>query len=201
MLKLVNQGKIKIDLTRSSILLADGNAQGMDILAQVLGGFGVRTPYRCETASDAKVILGRHGIDLIITDAQLPDMDGHDLITWLRRSELEPNRTAPAIILSGHTPATSVKKGRDSGVSYTIAKPLAPRVLMERMIWLARENRAFIKSDIYAGPDRRFRALGPPPETNGRRNGDLPPEVGTAKTPNMSQDDIDTLLQPQKASL
>ena len=44
-------------------------------------------------------------------------------------------------------------------------------------------------------------ALGPPPDTDGRRDGDLPPEVGTATTPNMSQDDIDTLLQPQKASL
>ena len=201
MLKLVNQGKIKIDLTRAGILLVDGNVQGMDILAQVLSGFGARTPHRCETASDAKELLNRQEIDLVITDAQLPDMDGHDLITWLRRSELEPNCAAPAIILSGHTPVSSIKKGRDSGVSYTIAKPLAPRVLMERLIWLAKENRAFIKSDVYAGPDRRFHAIGPPPDTDGRRDGDLPPEVGTATTPNMSQDDIDTLLQPQKASL
>ena len=75
MLKLVNQGKIKIDLTRAGILLVDGNVQGMDILAQVLSGFGARTPHRCETASDAKELLNRQEIDLIITDAQLPDMD------------------------------------------------------------------------------------------------------------------------------
>jgi DNA-binding response OmpR family regulator len=173
----------------------------MDILAQVLSGFGARTPHRCETAADAKELLNRQEVDLIIADAQLPDMDGHDLITWLRRSELEPNCAVPTILLSGHTPVSSIKKSRDCGVSYIIAKPLAPRVLMERMIWLAKEKRGFIKTPAYTGPDRRFHSLGPPPDTGGRREGDLPPEVGTATTPNMSQDDIDTLLQPQKASL
>jgi DNA-binding response OmpR family regulator len=201
MLRIVNHGKLRIDLSRASILLVDGNVQGMDILAQVLGGFGAKTPYRCESGSKAKELLGRSQIDLLIVDSQLPDMEGHDLITWLRRSDFEPNCATPSIILSAHTPMSSIKTARDSGVSYTIAKPLAPRILMERMIWLAKESRPFIKTDNYAGPDRRFHALGPPPETSGRRGGDLPPEVGTAKTPNMSQDDIDTLLQPQRVSV
>jgi len=201
MLRIVNHGKLRIDLSRASILLVDGNVQGMDILAQVLSGFGARTPYRCESGSDAKELLGRSQVDLLLCDAQLPDMEGHDLITWLRRSDFEPNCATPSIILSAHTPMSSIKTARDSGVSYTIAKPLAPRILMERMIWLAKESRPFIKTDHYAGPDRRFHALGPPPETSGGRSGDLPAEVGTAKTPNMSQDDIDTLLQPQRVSV
>jgi hypothetical protein len=94
-----------------------------------------------------------------------------------------------------------VTKGRDCGASFLVAKPIVPRVLLDRVIWVARENRVFIECSTYSGPDRRFKFVGPPPGTEGRRSDDLPLEVGLANTPNMSQDAIDSLLQPQKAQL
>ncbi len=75
-------------------------------------------------------------------------------------------------------------------------------MLWERVLWTAREARAFVKvGDVYAGPDRRFKNEGPPPGIDGRRSGDLPPEVGEAKEPNLQQDTIDSLLAPRKVSL
>lgn len=59
----------------------------------------------------------------------------------------------------------------------------------------------FIESDSYAGPDRRFRREGPPPGMAGRRSGDLSAAVGHAETPNLSQDEIDSLMKPTKVSL
>ena len=82
-----------------------------------------------------------------------------------------------------------------------VAKPITPKVLLERIFWVAREDRAFIECDTYVGPDRRFKHEGPPPGTDGRRKDDLPPEVGEAQTPNMSDDEIANLMRPAKVQI
>ena len=43
-----------------------------------------------------------------------------------------------------------------------------------------RDQRAFITSKAYCGPDRRFQKLGPPPGTDGRRHDDLSLKIGEA---------------------
>ncbi len=193
--------KAKINLERATVLLMEASSQGMDILVQVLNGFGVRTPLRAMSGASAMEMVKSHLLDLIIVDSQLSDMDGYEFVKWLRTSKIEPNCAAPVIFMSGHTQVSNVTKGRDCGASFLVAKPIVPRVLLDRVIWVARENRVFIECTTYSGPDRRFKFAGPPPGTEGRRHDDLPLEVGTASTPNMSQDAIDSLLQPQKAQL
>ena len=193
--------KAKINLERATVLLMDASTQGMDILVQVLGGFGVRTPLRALTGASAMEMVKSHLPDQIILDAQISDMEGYDFVKWLRSPKIEPNCAVPVILMTGHTQVSNVTKGRDCGASFLVAKPIVPRVLLDRVMWVARENRVFIECPTYAGPDRRFKFVGPPPGTEGRRSDDLPLEVGMASTPNMSQDAIDSLLQPQKAQL
>lgn len=50
---------------------------------------------------------------------------------------------------------------------------------------------------VFVGPDRRFHNIGPPGGVP-RRTGDLSIEVGAASGPNMSQDEIDSLMRPMK---
>jgi len=56
-----------------------------------------------------------------------------------------------------------------------------------------------VESPGYCGPDRRFRAMGPPVGEKGRRSDDLPPEVGQATEPNLDQSDIDALFGAKRA--
>ena len=116
----------------------------------------------------------------------------------LRRSGLKPNAFTPAILVTGHTPRDKVEKARDCGANYIVTKPLTPLVLLERIIFVSRDPRPFVECDSYIGPDRRFKNMGPPPGTNGRRKTDLQEELGAATTPNMSQSEIDALLKPTK---
>jgi DNA-binding response OmpR family regulator len=138
-------------------------------------------------------------LDLIVCEAALPEQDGYDFLHQLRRARLEPNSFTPAILITAHTPKSQVLKARDCGANFVVVKPLSPRVMLDRILWIARENRAFIECDSYVGPDRRFQALGPPAGTEGRRKDDLPPEVGAAIDPNMSQSEIDDLMKPRRA--
>jgi hypothetical protein len=66
---------------------------------------------------------------------------------------------------------------------------------------VAKEDRMFVETDSYVGPDRRFKREGPPAGMAGRRKEDLPMELGQATTPNLSQDQIDGMMKPMKVSL
>jgi CheY-like chemotaxis protein len=163
----------KINLEKIDFLLIDPNSFFLDILAQVVGGFGVRSITRCSTATEARTILAERVIDFILTDANMPDESGYDFIEWVRRHAIEANRFVPAIIVTGHTRISQVARARDCGAHFIIAKPITPKVILERIFWVGRENRMFIESDSYCGLDRRFKTEGPPAGMAGRRAEDL----------------------------
>jgi CheY-like chemotaxis protein len=191
----------KIDLERIQFLLVDDNAQSVDIMSQVVSGFGCRNIIKCTSAEDAKAVLGKTAIDFLLTDAQMPVEDGYALTKWVRSEGPENNRFIPIIIVTGHTPRTQVMRARDCGAHFVVAKPLTPKVLLERIFWVAQDERKFIVCDVYSGPDRRFQRLGPPVGTEGRRSDDLSGDIGEAAEPNMSQDDINALMKPAKVAL
>jgi hypothetical protein len=68
-------------------------------------------------------------------------------------------------------------------------------------MWLAREERQFVVTATYAGPDRRHKTFGPPPGTKGRRHDDVSSKIGKAVGPDMCQDDIDAMFNPKRAAL
>jgi CheY-like chemotaxis protein len=179
----------KINLEKIDCLLIDPNSFFLDILAQVVGGFGVRSITRCSTVADAKVVLAERVIDFILTDANMPDESGYDFIEWVRRHAIEANRFVPAIIVTGHTRISQVARARDCGAHFIIAKPITPKVILERIFWVGRENRMFIETDNYCGLDRRFKTEGPPAGMPGRRAEDMD---GAAQ----DDDDDDDLVSP-----
>ena len=182
---------------RLSVLLIEGNALEAEIVTQVLTGFKVRSVIRFDTAAKARDHLAHDCADLIMVGTVQPvagDMDEYDFIRWLRRSKVQMIQTASIVLLAGHTSEANILRARDCGASFVIAKPITPRVVYDRVLWLARDGRSFINEETYAGPDRRFQKLGPPPNTDGRRKDDLSLKVGDAKQPNMSQNEIDALL-------
>jgi len=163
----------------------------------MFAGFGVHTPRRCANGEEAMVIVAERELNLIVVDSALGDMDGHAFISWLRRSGVAPNCHAPVILVTGHTKPSQIFRGRDSGASFVVRKPVPSLVMMQRIIWLLNDERQFVTSSTYCGPDRRVKAIGPPVGMKGRRHDDLSAEVGAAKTPNLDQNEIDSLFSPK----
>ena len=165
----------RINLEKVGVLLVDDSLPSLNLLAQVVLGFGIKNLARAENAKAAQALLRDHTYDLIISATNMAGIDGYELVKWLRRGALEANRYLPVILVSGHTPPSQVFKARDAGANFTVAKPISPKVLLERILWAAKEERQFIECDAYLGPDRRFKNDGPPPNGKGRRRDD-PPE-------------------------
>ena len=180
-----------------TVMLVEANDLEADIVTQVLTGFKVRGITRFREAAKALEHLERDTADLLVigsTGTKAGDPDQFDLVRRIRFNKGGGARTAPVILLAGHTSQLNVMRARDCGASFVVAKPITPQVLFKRIIWLAKDARPFVASEAYSGPDRRFQKLGPPAGTEGRRKDDLSLKVGEAKMPNMSQSEIDAML-------
>lgn len=196
------QGAARINLRTLKALCVDSNALGLDILSQTLLGFGVDRIFRAPTVAEAKGILKKHTIDLILCDAQLGDESGNDFVRWLRVSGNEPNCHAPVFVVTGHAIEPEVLNARDCGSSFVVTKPLSPAILMQRILWVAGADRAFVESDSYTGPDRRFKFEGMPVEVPaGRRKADRGGVLQEPTGANMTQEELDGLVKPQRLSL
>ena len=191
----------RVNLEHISVLLIDDNLQALDILSSVVQGFGVKEQIRSSSAVEATDVIRKRLVDLILVDCAMPEMDGYDFIHWLRREAPTQARQTPVIMLTGHAAASKVHKSRDCGASFVVTKPLTPAVLLQRIVWLSTDEREFIQSETYVGPDRRVRNMGPPLNVAGRRKGDLSTHVGEAVEANMDQSDIDSLFKPRRVAL
>ena len=187
----------RVNLSTAEVLLACGDPEALNVMAEMFAGFGVHTPRRCLTLAEAQAAVETRIVNLFVIDSALADAEGYDFIHWLRRCEVEPNCFAPVILVTGHTRQSQIFKGRDAGASFVVRKPVPPVVMMQRIIWLLNDTRRFVSAPGYCGPDRRVKALGPPVGMKGRRHDDLSAEVGAASTPNLEQDEIDALFKPK----
>jgi DNA-binding response OmpR family regulator len=191
----------KIDLTRARALLVDDNQIHLGLLSNVLSGFDLRRQTKCATIRDAKAAVQNTEYDLILVEAALAGGAGYDFIRWLRRDAPDANRTTSVLVVTSGTRLEEVSMARDCGANFVLAKPVTPQVLLQRIIWLGRDRRLFVEAEHYAGPDRRFKAYGPPAGMRGRRHDDMSGKIGFAKEPNMSQNEIDMLIKPSKVNL
>ena len=159
---------LRINLSKARVLLVYDNPRALDILSSALSGLGVRNLKRCSSLDAAKQTLARHQIDLVIADCDLQEFDVLDFVHWLRRSGLEDNAFTPVMMVTSHTQISQVKRARDCGANFIVAKPLLPATLLERIIWVAQDPRPFVEVGSYIGPDRRHKAV-PPPDAAGER--------------------------------
>ena len=173
--------KGRINLERAAVLVIDDSRESMSILVQILSGFGVKALHRCRTDAAARQLVSGHEIDLILANANSQDSDCYEFVRWLRRSKLHPNAMSPVILVSGHCRLSEVQRARDCGADFTVAKPVSPAVLLERIVWVAGEHRPYISAASYVGPDRRFHDEGPPEGMTGRRAEDAASMAELAK--------------------
>ena len=189
----------RLNLTRANVMLFQMNQTEIDILGQVFVGFGVRSIRKCLNLVEADQAIRHATFDLVVVDADMVDGMGYDFVNALRRDQENPNRLVSVLLVSGHTAPGSVARARDCGANFVVAKPITPKILFDRVTWLAREERQFVDCETYSGPDRRHKTFGPPPGMKGRRHDDLNARVGKPVGPDMSQADIDAMLNPKRA--
>lgn len=153
-----------INFSGATTMVVDDSPFSMELTIQALLGFGIKVQHVCRTSAEAVETLKDTPVDLLLVDSEMPDMNGYELVSWLRRSGLEPNAFAPVVLTASHVRRSKLRLARDCGANFLITKPFSAVSLLERIVWVARDPRPFLQVGDYFGPDRRFRDEAPPGE-------------------------------------
>jgi len=108
-------------------------------------------------------------VDVVISDLIMTSVDGLRLLQWVRNFRESPNRFMPFIMLSGAADRDYVRAARDFGVNQFMAKPFSVDTLYRHLKTLVEDQRPYICTGTYFGPDRRRRTLDLPTGVAERR--------------------------------
>lgn len=81
---------------------------------------------------EALRLLPRGPYDLVITDINMPDINGLELIQFIRNSE--QHRATPILLISTQSSEKDRKRGLSLGADGYVAKPFTPEVLRQAAI-------------------------------------------------------------------
>ena len=112
---------------KKKVLTVDDSRTMRDMVAFTLKGAG----YDVVEAGDgqqALTLIGTNKVDLVITDLNMPVMDGLTLIRRLRATPA--HRTLPILMLTTEADDSKKAEGRSAGATGWIVKPFNPDKLI-----------------------------------------------------------------------
>ena len=77
--------------------------------------------------------------------------------TQVRSDAAILDRQVPIILLTSQTQYAKIVAARDSGVTEIVAKPISPKLLQDRIVYVFQQPRPFVEAASYVGPSRRRR--------------------------------------------
>ena len=113
-----------------SVLVVDDNAQNRQFLADLLQPIGFIITEAADGLA-AQSLLKQSRFDLIITDLVMPEMDGFELVSWIRNS-LSDAQT-PIIVASASAFYDDQIRSLSAGANQFMPKPVDPFELLGRV--------------------------------------------------------------------
>ncbi len=116
-------------IARNSILIVDDEKSNIIALTHILSS--EYTVYFAKNGADAIEIANKFEPDVILLDILMPDMDGYEVISQLKK-ENKTNDT-PVIFVTGLTGVEEEEKGLSLGAVDYISKPFSPAIVKLRV--------------------------------------------------------------------
>jgi len=114
------------------ILLVDDSPSARDVVAAYVQEMGYHA-LQAEHAAAAMALYRRDRPDLVLTDVEMPGMDGYQLAREIRRYDRGEDYWVPIIFLSGRVADEDIARGLDAGGDDYIAKPVSQVVLSAKL--------------------------------------------------------------------
>lgn len=143
------------DLGAISVLVVDDNRFMRTVINNTLQGLGVRSLQQADGVDQALEVLSVSPIDLVISDWDMGEKSGIELIRRIRANKV--TRLTPIIMLTANTTRTNIITARDAGATEFLSKPVSAQSLYSRIAEVIERPRQYVKTKKYFGPDRRRR--------------------------------------------
>lgn len=112
----------------STVLVVDDSAAMRSLLVATLESLGPIRVLQAQNGFEALRVMPREQIDLVLTDINMPDINGLELLTFLRNSPLY--KTVPVIVISTEGSQKDIEKGLAIGANEYLVKPFNPEQLL-----------------------------------------------------------------------
>lgn len=149
-------------------MIADSDVHLGGVIRHMLVSMGFSNIHVTQSGTTALNLIRTAGYDLLITDWNIRDIDGIELLRDIRRSPQSPNPTMPVVMLTGRMDIKDVRIARDEGVHEYVLKPFSAKSLYQRLERTVESPRPFIVGKNFVGPDRRSQKLQPERERRER---------------------------------
>jgi two-component system chemotaxis response regulator CheY len=140
------------------ILVVEPTPSLLAMLRGARTALGAREVLSADGVAGAMAVMDLGTTDIILTEWQLADGSGLDLVKAVRAAK-GATRSTPIVMVTGNTRASAFAQAQAAGVNSYIVKPLNVRSLATHLRDIIEHPRPFIKAAAYAGPDRRRRLV------------------------------------------
>ena len=113
------------------ILAVDDSPTMRRIIINTLKRAGYEDVVEAEDGKDALAKLETENIDFVITDWNMPEMDGLTLVTNMRQSEAHSK--IPVLMVTTRSVKDDIVEALKAGVNNYIVKPFTPDTLKEKI--------------------------------------------------------------------
>lgn len=128
------------------IVLEDSKTMQV-ILRSMLASFGVRRIRMYESGEEALKAILAEPPNLLILDWRTRSMSGYQLLKTIRLKEFYPVCLIPVMMITAHGTRALAEKAIRAGAQSFLVKPIAPRMLMERINWVLQDDRELVLHD------------------------------------------------------
>ena len=117
--------------TKMHVLVVDDFATMRRIITNVLRQLGFENILEAEDGTKALQILETEKVDFVITDWNMPQMSGLDLLKAIRASE--DKKHIPVLMVTAEAMQENIIKAAQAGVNNYIIKPFDAKTLSDKI--------------------------------------------------------------------
>ena len=115
---------------RQKILIVDDSKLNRDILKEILGE--TYNYLEAENGNQAIQMIGENiGIDLMLLDINMPQMDGFEVLKWMKLSQCIEE--TPVIMISSEESVETMRKAYEMGITDYITRPFDSVIVKKRV--------------------------------------------------------------------
>lgn len=129
----IEQAENQLDtsvLQAKKLLLVEDNPSNQMLISKLLETHGIQV-LTADNGLEALEVLRHNLVDIILTDLNMPDMDGEELIRRIRLHDQTAITRLPIIMLSGATDLEVQNRLNNFNVNGFLAKPIQPEDLVQ----------------------------------------------------------------------
>jgi two-component system chemotaxis response regulator CheY len=130
-------GDVAVDTDSLQVLIVDDSFTSRNHIRRMLEGMGVERIQEAEDGAEGARMVNEHYYDLVISDYNMPRMNGQELVDYIRIESGQPG--LPILMVTSEENESRLAAVQQSGVSAICDKPFQPATLKSLLEKILRE--------------------------------------------------------------